>query len=402
MNTWDSQRAPDLDCRRSGARFGTLKEAKTLPIKQPAIPNDSLKQAQRAYFETVLRNAQRNIHVYIAIASVVTFLFLVCDLIYIQGQTARLTIAIARYTFSIFLILMTRVLQNVRSFAAFSAIITALEAASIVLYLYALWLYESPHFMIQSLGLIYSILVFFIVPNRKWNMLALSVSVSAAYFVLSLFSYQTLNYHEFFAAMIYAGLTIMLCAITVFSREKTAFQEFVTKARLEQASSTDFLTNASTRARLEGEAQRWMSFCRRQGLPLCLVFADVDNLKYINDHFGHAAGDVVLKQLADLMKKQLRSSDTIARWGGDEFVILLPNVSLKNAMMLLDRVKQAVSQIDLHSGVVISCSYGVVEMGSESTYQQMISEADARMYRAKRAGKEQNTTARTVPDHLVE
>ena len=373
-----------------------------MPIKQSAIPNDSLKQAQRAYFETVLRNAQRNIHVYIAIASVVTFLFLVCDLIYIQGQTARLTIAIARYTFSIFLIIMTRVLQNVRSFAAFSAIITALEAASIVLYLYAFWLYESPHFMIQSMGLIYSILVFFIVPNRKWNMLVLSVSGLVAYFVFSLFSYQTLNYNEFFAAILYAGLTIMLCAITVFTREKTAFQEFVTKARLEQASSTDFLTNASTRARLEGEAQRWMSFCRRQGLPLCLVFADVDNLKYINDHFGHAAGDVVLKQMADLMKKQLRSSDTIARWGGDEFVILLPNVSLKNAMMLLDRVKQAVSQIDLHSGVVISCSYGVVEMGSESTYQQMISEADARMYRAKRAGKEQNIAARTVPDHLVD
>ena len=68
-------------------------------------------------------------------------------------------------------------------------------------------------------------------------------------------------------------------------------------------------------------------------------------------------------------------------------------------MLLLDRVKLAVSQLNLYSGVVISCSYGVVEMGSESTYQQMLSEADARMYRAKRAGKEQ---VATLPTHLAD
>jgi len=392
----DSQSTPDFGCRLSGVRVGAPKEEKTLPIKQNTIPNDSLKLAKKAYYEATLRIAQRNIHVYIAVASVVTFLFLIFDLIQIQGQMARLTIAIVRYAFSIFLIIMTRALQNARSFTAFSVMVSALEVAAIVLYLYALWLYESPNFMIQSMGLIWSILIFFVVPNRKWNMLALSVFDSAAYFIFSFFCYDKLSPDEFLAAIIYAVLMILICTIAVFMREKTAFQEFVTKARLEQASSTDFLTNAATRARLEDEAQRWMSFCRRQGLPLCLVFADVDNLKYINDHFGHAAGDIVLKQLADQMKKQLRSSDTIARWGGDEFVILLPNVSLKNAMLLLDRVKQAVSQIDLHSGVTISCSYGVVEMGSESTYQQLLSEADARMYRAKRAGKEQNTATRTT------
>ncbi|MPM79746.1 putative diguanylate cyclase DgcC [bioreactor metagenome] len=195
--------------------------------------------------------------------------------------------------------------------------------------------------------------------------------------------------------MLYAALTILLCSITVFSKDRYAFREYTTKLRLEQASSTDFLTNAATRARLEDEAHRWMSFCRRQGLPLCLVFADVDNLKYINDHFGHTMGDVVLKQLAELMKKQLRNSDTIARWGGDEFVILLPNVSLETALLLLERVKLAVSQIDLHSGAVVSCSYGVVEMGPESTYQQMLSDADTQMYRAKRAGKGQNAILHT-------
>ena len=284
---------------------------------------------------------------------------------------------------------MTRVLQNARSYVAFSAIITALEAASVGLNLYALTLYESPEFMIQSMGLIVSILVLFLIPNQKWNTLAVTVVSSLAYFALYYYCFSA-SWIEMAPVMLYTLLTILLCTYAIFSRDRAAFQEYTITAQLEQTSSTDFLTNAVTRARLEDEAYRWMGFCRRQGLPLCLVFADVDNLKYINDHYGHAAGDVVLKQLAETMKDQLRSSDTIARWGGDEFVVLLPNVSKETALMLLERVKQAVSRIDFRNGTVISCSYGVVEMGPESTYQQMLAEADSQMYQSKRLSKTQN------------
>ena len=87
------------------------------------------------------------------------------------------------------------------------------------------------------------------------------------------------------------------------------------------------------------------------------------------------------------MKKQLRNSDTIARWGGDEFVLLLPNVSLQNAVLLLDRVKNAVNQLTIEGNVSLSCSFGVVQMGPESTYAEMLSQADALMYRAKQSGK---------------
>lgn len=351
--------------------------------------NEGSKQAQKAYIDSVLRAAQRNIHVYIAIASVVSFLFLVFDLIQIQGQTARLTIAIARYSFSVLLIFMTRVLQNARSYIAFSAIVTAMEAATVALNLYALTLYESPEFMMQSMGLLVSILVLFIIPNHKWNKLAVSVASSLIYFALFYDCFST-GWHEMAPVMFYTLLAILLCTYATFARDRAAYQEYTNTSQLEQASSKDFLTNAVTRARLEDEAYRWMGFCRRQGLPFCLVFADVDNLKYINDHFGHAAGDVVLKQLAETMKNQLRSSDTIARWGGDEFVVLLPNVPKETAMMLLERVKQAVAQIDFQNGTVISCSYGVVEMGPESTYQQMLAEADALMYQNKSLNKAQS------------
>ena len=98
-------------------------------------------------------------------------------------------------------------------------------------------------------------------------------------------------------------------------------------------------------------------------------------------------GDVALKEIAGLMHTQLRNSDTIARWGGDEFVLLLPNVTLQNALLLLDRVKSAVNSLTLDGGVTVSCSFGVVQMGTQSTYAELLAKADAMMYRAKNAGK---------------
>jgi diguanylate cyclase (GGDEF)-like protein len=343
--------------------------------------------ARSAYQANKLHAAQRNIHVLTSIASVVNFLFLVCDLMFIQGRTERIIIAIVRYAFSVLLIVMIRVLQRVRTYAVFTALITILEAASLVVFLFVLRLYETPDFMIQTLGILFSILLIFIVPNRKGNQLALSFAGTLAYFAMAFFCIPNIALSELVASIFYALLMITLCSVAIFGNDAYALKEFTARRRLEQTSSTDFLTNAATRARLEDEARRWMSFCRRQGLPLCLVFVDVDNLKRINDQYSHAAGDAVLKRIAELMQNQLRSSDTIARWGGDEFVLLLPNVSLQNAVLLLDRVKQAVTQIEVENVGSISCSFGVVEMGPESTYQQLLADADTLMYQSKKNGK---------------
>lgn len=346
------------------------------------------KKLARVRFEaTKLDAAQRNIHVLAGIASVTNFLLLLCDLFFIREQTQRLIIGVLRYCFSILLILMALRLQRIKTFSGFSAVVSILEALAILLFLSILQLYDSPNFMIQSMGILLTILIVFVVPNRWENMLALSIIASVAYFLYAYYRIPNLPPRELLAAVFYAVLMIVLCTVKTIGTDRSAQQEFAAKSRLEQASARDFLTNAATRERLEEEARRWMSFCRRQGLPLCFVFADVDDLKHINDRYGHAMGDTALREVAATMRSQLRNSDTIARWGGDEFVLILPNVSLQNAVLLLDRVKKAVNAVMLEGGVTVSCSFGVVQMGPESDYAQMLSAADAMMYRAKQAGK---------------
>ena len=351
-------------------------------------PNAQESRRTRARFEaTKLDAAQRNIHLFGGIASIGSFLFLICDMIFIQGRTERLIAGIIRYGFAIILIISIRKLQRIRTFAAFALLISALEAAAIILFFSVLLLYDSPDFMIQSLGVLLTILAIFIVPNRSAYMMTLSLLAAAGFFLFYLFQQQDIPLRQYIAAAVYTVLTIVLCAVKGIGADRYARAQFLKGERLEQASTRDFLTNTATRERLEEEARRWMSFCRRQSLPLCLVFVDVDDLKRINDKHGHTMGDIALKEVAKIMQTQLRNSDTIARWGGDEFVILLPNVTLQNAVLLLDRVKTAVNQIRLENMICMSCSFGVVQMKPESTYAQMLAEADAMMYRAKQNGK---------------
>lgn len=346
------------------------------------------KKKARAMFEaTKLDAAQKNIHIFAGIASIGNFLFLICDLIFIHGQTQRLVSGVLRYCFSILVILLVKKLQRMRTFASFSALVSALEASGIVLFFSVLLMYESPNFMIQSMGVLLTILVVFLVPNRIENMLTLSVIAATVFFCYYYLQLDTINSREFVAAAVYTALTILLCAVKMIGSDRYAAAEYAARSRLEQTSTRDYLTNAATRERLEEEARRWMNFCRRQGLPLCLVFVDLDDLKRINDQYGHTMGDIALKEVSKLLQNQLRNSDTIARWGGDEFVLLLPNVSLQNAVLLLDRVKGAVAQLKLSNGISVSCSFGVVQMGAQSTYAQLLEEADQMMYRAKQGGK---------------
>ena len=278
-------------------------------------------------------------------------------------------------------------MQKIRTYAAFSAAVTTLEAIGVLLFLAVLWFYEEPNFMIHTMGMLLSVLMIFIVPNRSVNMLTLSLISTTAFLLFFYYIKANVDISEFIAAIAYFVLMIVLCAIRAFSSESYAQAQYVSHARMELATTRDFLTNAATREHLEEEARRWMNFCRRQGLPLCLVFVDVDDLKRINDQYGHATGDIALKEVTKLLQTQLRNSDTIARWGGDEFVLLLPNVTLQNAVLLLDRVKGAVCQLILEGGITVSCSFGVVQMGPDSTYAQLLSEADTMMYRAKQGGK---------------
>ncbi len=151
--------------------------------------------------------------------------------------------------------------------------------------------------------------------------------------------------------------------------------------------TTDELTEISNRRGFMTLAEHSLQLCTREGIPASLVFMDLDEFKPINDTFGHAEGDRVLKVFADQLKTTFRDSDLVARLGGDEFAALLLNHREENTDQSVTRFRRALDQVNEESarGYTISFSYGVVEFDPEKhrTINSLLSEGDAIMYRAK-------------------
>jgi diguanylate cyclase (GGDEF)-like protein len=149
---------------------------------------------------------------------------------------------------------------------------------------------------------------------------------------------------------------------------------------------TDALTGLYNRRKLDEALELELERVRRYGRSLSTIMIDLDNLKHINDEYGHPAGDEVLKQVASVIQSQVRRIDIPVRYGGDEFLILLPEASLKDATILAERIAARCQDLSIGDDF-ISFSLGVVEWGPGiSSTEDLLFEADQALYEAKQAG----------------
>jgi diguanylate cyclase (GGDEF)-like protein/PAS domain S-box-containing protein len=162
------------------------------------------------------------------------------------------------------------------------------------------------------------------------------------------------------------------------------------RAQLEKLSREDALTGIANRRefdlRLALEHERSV----RHGRPLALAMLDLDRFKNVNDLFGHAIGDQVLRQVAAVLCRQCRTIDLPARYGGEEFVVALPDTGLLEAQALCERIRIAIQQHDwstIQPGLALTVSIGVAVRTPADTPQQLVEHADQAMYRAKDAGR---------------
>ena len=134
-------------------------------------------------------------------------------------------------------------------------------------------------------------------------------------------------------------------------------------------------------------AQHSLSLCARQGIPASLVYLDLNELKMVNDKFGHAEGDRALIAIAKQMKNSFRDSDLYARLGGDEFSVLLTNTTKKLAKDVVTKFLQSLEKYNTETvrGYDISVSYGIVEFNHDKhgTVEALLADADSLMYKHK-------------------
>jgi diguanylate cyclase (GGDEF)-like protein len=160
---------------------------------------------------------------------------------------------------------------------------------------------------------------------------------------------------------------------------------------LEEQARTDSLTGALNRRALEEVARHEAARSMRHGHPLCMIVLDIDHFKHLNDTRGHAAGDCALQALVRQVTRMLRSSDAIARTGGEEFTILLPDTPMSAAIHAAERVRQSIEALDLQfegEPLRITVSAGVAQLEpGRGSWESMMRSADSAMYEAKQKGR---------------
>ncbi|MFM0391414.1 sensor domain-containing diguanylate cyclase [Paraburkholderia phytofirmans] len=165
----------------------------------------------------------------------------------------------------------------------------------------------------------------------------------------------------------------------------------VTSDNLERLLTTDHLTGVSSRAHFFESAEVEVARAKKHSRPLSVVMLDADHFKRINDTAGHQAGDAVLKRIADEAKGLVRASDTVARLGGEEFILMLPSTATGEAMAIADRLRVAVERARIDTAVgqlKATISLGVATLSQANpTLQGLLAAADRALYDAKRAGR---------------
>jgi diguanylate cyclase (GGDEF)-like protein len=159
--------------------------------------------------------------------------------------------------------------------------------------------------------------------------------------------------------------------------------------KAEQDAITDALTGLNNRHWMHDAFERELERAQRSGAKLCLMMIDVDQFKSFNDEFGHIAGDAVLAAVAETLRSHLRPTDLIARFGGDEFAVLLPNLDLAHATATAERLREEL--VTLRAGGLptpITISIGVTRASIHDDLNKLVHRADAAMYEAKAQGRD--------------
>lgn len=161
---------------------------------------------------------------------------------------------------------------------------------------------------------------------------------------------------------------------------------------LQRIIGTDVLTGISNRRQLYQELLRATAYCNRNKRPFSLVLIDFDDFSEVNNKFGHAAGDAVLREMTTRIRKDIRTEDIFGRYGGEEFLLGLPNLSQEKAFQFIERVRKKVTKFPIEiegCAVRVTFSAGLVEWQPKMELETLKEKADELMYQAKAKGKNQ-------------
>jgi diguanylate cyclase (GGDEF)-like protein len=206
----------------------------------------------------------------------------------------------------------------------------------------------------------------------------------------------------------FGTLAVYSATPAAFTEEQTTFLQSVANVlsaalrraedeeAIQRLASTDGLTGLANRRRFGEALEHEFRRTRRYGFALSVIIFDVDHFKRINDTYGHLRGDEVLRSVAQLAKGSVRSVETVARWGGEEFALLVPQTELEEARRLAERLRRSIAEFRFAEVGQVTASFGVAALQPGDNSESLIRRTDVALYRAKQAGRNRVMVAEPV------
>ena len=198
---------------------------------------------------------------------------------------------------------------------------------------------------------------------------------------------------EFKLRLIYSFLTVtFLSALYEYSREQSYNHALELSKKYQQLANMDPLTQLSNRRDALGILKHEQARITRNKEPLSIIICDIDDFKKVNDQYGHNAGDAVLINIAKLFYDNIREQDCIARWGGEEFLFILPQTLAKNANTFAEKIHEIMQNHVISyedKEIKVTISMGIAQLDGNKSIDEVINRADKYLYQAKDAGRNQ-------------
>ncbi|MFO7527394.1 MAG: GGDEF domain-containing protein [Marinobacter sp.] len=209
---------------------------------------------------------------------------------------------------------------------------------------------------------------------------AIAINVAAVVLMVALGDFSSL---EQMGSFISTVLVVSACTFVFASRNEDQ------RRRLEHLAIIDPLTGVKNRRAMDEELAIAQAHASRTGISCALILLDIDHFKQINDEYGHSVGDAVLVNLVNVLRRNTRKSDQLFRYGGEEFVLLLPAIDGSGLKTVIGNVQQLLRNHVKHPGGSITASFGVAELDWGERVESWLARADDALYQAKEAGRDQ-------------
>lgn len=342
---------------------------------------------EKEFFGQYMGRAMRYLRPLVIFLGILNTLFVIPDFFLVSNRKMFAVIAAARLVYAGLTGIFAFRIKQMEKNKSLAMRVTLMETGAVILFLFVFYQYQTPDYLIQAMGVIVILIALFMVPNRWVNAAGASAILGITFPLVSAIYIKDLKASVFWAGFVYILIIVILLSIVSFRNNISERVQYLNQQELIRLSTTDPLSGAYNRIKLDQEMKKWVEYAKRYAVPLSVAIIDFDDFKKINDTFGHLIGDNVIAESSAIIKEIIRKSDVFARWGGEEFILLLPNTAIKGAFDLTERIRNHIGNHVFTNRVKVTCSIGVAQLCTGDDSVSLFRKADMALYAAKEKGK---------------